>query len=183
MVLYRSYGMPWERLLPLQICDLNAILCVMMLMLRSYRIYEVSYFWAMAGSTMAMLTPDLLYNFPHPVYIIFYLGHSLVVLSVLFATFAFGFQPRLRSVGVAVFATVIYALVMLVINSLLDTNYLFLSDKPAAPSLLDYLGPWPWYLLGLTGLCVVACLLCYLPFPIMRRIKSSQTRGIQKSGK
>ena len=173
VVLYHSYGMHWENNLPLQICDLNAMLCVLMLMQRSYRIYEISYFWAIGGSSMAMLTPDMLYGFPHPVYIIFYLGHLLTVLSVLFATFAFGFQPQLRSVGIAMLATVMYALVMLVINLLLDTNYLFLLAKPTAPSLLDYMGPWPWYLLGLTGLCVVVYFLCYTPFLIKRKLKGA----------
>ena len=168
VVLYRYYGMPWESVLPLQICDINAMLCALMLILRSYRIYEVSYFWAMGGSTMAMLTPDMLYGFPHPAYFIFYTGHLLTVLSVIFAILAFGFQPKLRSVGIAMLATVMYALVILVINFLLNTNYLYLLAKPTAPSLLDYMGPWPWYLLGLTGLCVVVYFLCYTPFLIKK---------------
>ena len=121
---------------------------------------------------MAMITPDLLYDFPHPVYIIFYLGHSLTVLSVLFAMFVFGFQPQLRSVGIAIVATIIYGLIILAVNLLLGTNYLFLMAKPSAASLFDYLGPWPWYLVGLTVLCVIVFVLCYLPFPVLRKIKS-----------
>ena len=94
---YSSYGVPWNRLLPLQICDVNAVLCALMLVMRSYNLYQVAYFWAMAGSVSAMLTPDLQYNFPHPIFAYFFLGHALSVLGVLYATFVFGFQPRLKS--------------------------------------------------------------------------------------
>lgn len=171
---YATYGAPWLRLLPLQICDVNILLCVLMLILRSYGIYQVAYFWAMAGSTAALLTPDLHYDFPHPVFVFFFLGHGLSVVSVLYATFAFGFQPRLRSVWIALSITGLYGSVMMVLNFILGTNFLYLRAKPSAPSVLDYLGPWPWYVIGLVFLCVTVSLLVYAPFPIARKMQWSK---------
>jgi len=168
---YSAYGVPWQRILPLQICDVNALLCALMLILRSYGLYQVAYFWAMAGSTAAMLTPDLHYDFPHPVFAFFFLGHALSVFGVLYATFAFGFQPRFRSVWIALLVTGLYGVVVIMINLFLGTNFLYLRAKPTAPSLLDYLGPWPWYVIGLVLLCAVACLIVYAPFPIARKIR------------
>ncbi len=166
---YSAYGVPWNRLLPLQICDINAVLCAYMLIKRHYGAYEIAYFWALAASTAAMLTPDLQYGFPHPIFGFFFLGHAFSVFGVLYATFAYGFQPRLRSIGVAMAATVLYGCVMLLVNYLLGTNFLYLRAKPVMPSLLDFMGPWPWYIVGLVGLCVIACFLVYTPFLIMRR--------------
>ena len=39
-----------------------------------------------------------------------------------------------------------YMLVALLINTLLGTNFGFVSRPPATPSLIDHLGPWPLYL-------------------------------------
>ena len=169
-----EYELPWERLLPLQICDVNIILCALMLLFCSYRLYEVAYFWAIAGSIAAMLMPDLPYGFPHFSFIIFYLDHGLAVVGVLYATFIFGFQPQLRSVVTAIIVTGLYALTILAVNFVLDTNYLYLRTKPAATSILDYLGPWPWYVLGLGGLTVISCFLCYMPFALVRYFRKRQ---------
>ncbi len=177
---YSTYGVPWNRLLPLQICDVNALLCALMLIMRSYGIYQVAYFWAMAGSTAAMLTPDLKYDFPHPIFAYFFLGHALSVFGVLYATFAFGFRPRFRSVWIALLATGLYGGIMLAMNYVLGTNFLYLRAKPTAPSVLDYMGPWPWYLIGLVLLCAVASLIVYAPFPIARKLRSIKTNPLSK---
>lgn len=163
-----AYGLTWERLLPLQICDASVFLCALMLLTRSYRLYEVAYFWAMAGSIAAMLMPDLPHGFPHFSFFVFYLGHSMTVIVVLYATFAFNFRPQLRSAVLATKVTGLYALVILVVNVVLDTNYLYLLYKPNAPSLLDYFGQWPWYVLGLAILTIASFFLCYAPFALAR---------------
>jgi uncharacterized membrane protein YwaF len=42
-------------------------------------------------------------------------------------------------------------------------------QKPATPSLLDMLGPWPWYLLAGELIAVLLVLLLYLPFALADR--------------
>lgn len=161
-------GIPWIADLPLHLCDINAILCAIMLVARSHRIYQVAYFWALGGSVPALLTPDLQYAFPHFTFLVFFLGHTVVIMSALYATFAYGFRPRLRSIGITLAVTALYAALIAPVNFLLGTNYLYLRAKPAAGSVLDYFGPWPWYLLGLAGLAVVMCFACYAPFALAR---------------
>ena len=167
------FNMPLLYHLPLHLCDVNTLLCAFMLATYSYRSYEVSYFWAMGGSVAAMLTPDLAYGFPHPVFIAFFLGHGLVVISVLYATFGYGFRPRLQSIAIAMLATVLYGAVIMPLNFVLGTNYLYLRAKPLMPSVLDYLGPWPWYIVGLMGLCVVVCFVTYAPFALAKKMRGA----------
>lgn len=162
------YDQRWLASLPLDLCRLNALLCAWMLIRRSYRTFEVSYFWAMAGSTSALLTPDLQAGFPDPRYLAFFVGHASGIVAVVYAIFGFGFRPRLRSLGFALAITALYALLIAALNPLLDTNYLFLQRKPASPSVLDLFGPWPYYLIGLMGVAAVACAACYLPFALSR---------------
>jgi hypothetical integral membrane protein (TIGR02206 family) len=59
-------------------------------------------------------------------------------------------------------------LLMVIVNALLDANYLYLRAKPPGPSIYDYLGPWPWYVLSAWVLGLVVCVLCYLPFAARR---------------
>ena len=164
------YGHPWGQSLPLDLCRLNEALCAWMLFRRSYRVFEVAYFLAMAGSVSALAMPDLVHGYPDPRFLMFFTSHGLAVVAVLYAVFGWGFRPTLRSVG-------IYTLLIAALNPLLDANYLFLRAKPEGASVLDHLGPWPFYVIGLIGLAVVACLLCYLPFALAARRSSSGSAG------
>lgn len=167
------YGFPLRENLPLHMCGVSVILGTLMLWLRSFRVYEVVYFWGIGGVLAALLTPDLQDGFPHPLFLLFFAGHGLALAAVMHATFVFGFRPTARSVRIAIGATAVYALVMFPVNLLLGSNYLYLMRKPFQPSPLDYMGPWPWYILGLGAVVIAVCLLCYLPFAAQARFGGS----------
>ena len=156
--------------LPLQLCGVAALLTAWMLWTQSYRAYEIAWFWAMGGSIPAMLTPDLAAGYPHPTFIHFFAGHGLIMLGVLHATFVDGYRPELRSVGKAILATLLLMLVIAPINLLLDTNYMYLCAKPAQTTLIDFLGPWPWYVVSLVIIGAAVCLICYLPFALAEKL-------------
>ncbi|MGI6778001.1 MAG: TIGR02206 family membrane protein [Acetivibrionales bacterium] len=159
--------------LPLHICDVSVVLSVIMLVLKNYAVYEITYFWGLAGSTQAILTPDIApYNFPHYIFFSFFILHGVVITSVLYMTIVEGYRPRFASAIKALIYTHIYACIIAVVNVLLDSNYLFLCRKPYNPSIIDYLGPWPWYLLSLDFIAVILFLLYYLPFAIPYLIKN-----------
>jgi uncharacterized membrane protein YwaF len=68
-------------------------------------------------------------------------------------------------------ATNFYALCLGLINQALGSNYLYLCNKPAHSSLLDYLGPWPWYILSLELMALFVYMLCYLPVWLAAKTK------------
>jgi len=68
--------------LPFHLCTFAVPFAALTLLTRSYRLYEVLYFWGFAGVTQALLTPDLTtsgYNFPHFVYWIFWTSHGVIL--------------------------------------------------------------------------------------------------------
>lgn len=155
--------------LPLHLCTFSVPLSALMLATRSYRLYEVLYFWGFAGGTQALITPDLTaggFNFPHFVYWIFWTSHGVVLWAVVFAAAGWGYRPTWGSIGRVMIFTACFALAVGLVNWLTGGNYLFIARKPEFPSLIDYLGPWPWYIAPLVALAVLAFLLVYLPYAL-----------------
>ncbi|MGM0813864.1 MAG: TIGR02206 family membrane protein [Pseudomonadota bacterium] len=151
-------------LLPLHLCTLAVYLTAWTLVTRSYRTYEVVYFWGLGGTTQALLTPDLTARFPDPAYLLFFAGHGLVIAGVMYLTITFRLRPRAASIPRVAAITAALAVIIFVINLWLDTNFLYLMAKPAQPSLLDWFGSWPWYLVGLVIVGLISLFVWYLPF-------------------
>ena len=151
--------------LPLQLCDISLILSSIMLINKNYLVYEITYFIGIGGSLQALLTPDLMpYSYPHFVFFVFFLTHGLTITAVLYMTMIEGYRPRLGSIARTFAFINICAVPLLGLNFLIKSNYLFLNQKPGTPSLLDLLGPWPWYILSLEGVSLIIFLILYLPF-------------------
>lgn len=164
-----AFGVPLTQQLPFHLCAILVFVSAWMLWRRSYPVFEVVYFWTFGGVVQALLTPNVPAGFPHPAFVIHFVTHGLLLLAALYATLVLGFRPRPVSILKAFAALNLYALLVLPLNLLLDTNFLFLLRKPAAPSLLDHLGPWPWYLLTLEGIALAVFALCYLPYAVADR--------------
>lgn len=171
------YGLPLLEHLPLHLCGMSVTLGAFMLWLRSYRLYQVLYYWGTGGVLVALLTPDVEQAFPHPIFFLFFLSHGLAFMAVMFATVVMGFRPRARSLLIVMPVTAAYALFMYPVNLVLGSNYLFLLAKPAQPSPLDFFGPWPWYLPGLVVMVAAALLLLYAPYAVFDMVRSRKKRG------
>ena len=168
------YEEPWGQSLPLALCRINEFMVIVLLLKRSFRMFEFSYFLTV-GSIAALLTPDLPFGFPDPKFVLFFLSHGLAVVAMVYAVFDYGFRPTLGSVRKVLIFLGVYTVLIAGMNVLLDSNYLFLRAKPQGASVLDYLGPWPVYVIALIGLAIVLCYLCYLPFaPARKRVNSQR---------
>jgi hypothetical integral membrane protein (TIGR02206 family) len=166
--------------LPLQICTLSEALCTVMLITRSRRLYLLLFFWCLAGAGNGLITPDLLsYSYPHFKYWIFFSAHGANVTAVLFMTVAYGHRPHWRTIWQVTLITNVYLAAMLVVNSLTGGNYMYVSRKPEFATAIDYMGPWPWYILGLELLGLLSFVLIYLPFAVRDTIamRSSAVRS------
>jgi hypothetical integral membrane protein (TIGR02206 family) len=170
---------PSASLLPLHLCTLSVYLTAWMLLTGAQRVYEVVYFWGLGGTTQALLTPDLNQGFPAPAFLFFFLGHGLVIVGVFYATIVYRLRPYPASILRVAAITLTLATGIFFLNLWLDTNFLYLMAKPSRPSLLDWLGPWPWYWLGLFGVGLLSFLILYAPFMLadLIRRRPSLERG------
>ena len=135
--------------LPLQLCDLAAMAAVWALWSHSPTAFALTYFWGLTLTSQAFLSPELSGpDFPSPQFLSFFGMHSLVLWAAIYLTWGVGLRPDWRSYRTAVLATIGWGVVMFAFNQIAGTNYGFLNAKPQVESLLDVLGPWPWYLLS-----------------------------------
>jgi hypothetical integral membrane protein (TIGR02206 family) len=152
-------------LLPMQLCDWATIATITALMTCRQWLYEPAYFWGLAGTLQAIVTPALNDGFPSPRFFNFFIGHCGVVVAVLFLTVVERLRPRPASILRTLLWSEIYLGTTLLLNAWIGTNYGFLTHRPSTPSLLDYLSTNHWlYVAEINLLAVCSYLLLYLPF-------------------
>lgn len=151
--------------LPLQLCSISLYCSIIMLINKNYTIFEFTYLIGLGGAIQALLTPDLgHYTYPHFRTFQFFIAHGAIVLACIFMIFVEKYKPTLRSLWRAFLMLNVLSLVVGIMNWLTGGNYMFLARKPQGASLLDLLGPWPWYIISLEGVVVLSFFLFFSPF-------------------
>jgi len=150
--------------LPINLCDLVIWMTVFTCLRPTSRFSELIYYWGLAGSSMALLTPDVSSPLSSYLTIRFFLSHGLTIAAILFLLWSNHLAVQRGSIWRALIWLNVYAIVVGVFNIIFRTNYFFLCEKPGGASLLDYFGPWPWYILAGEAAAVALFALLWIPF-------------------
>ncbi|MHC4983711.1 MAG: YwaF family protein [Planctomycetota bacterium] len=163
--------------LPLHICGAAIFLTAVALVTRNRTAYETAYFWGIAGTLQAVITPTVKAGFPSYEFMRYFIAHSGIITGVLFATWAMKMRPTPRSIARTIVITHVFAAFVAAADVLLDANYMFLRRAADAPTFFFFL-PWPWYIVFLDFVGIAFFILLYLPFPfadMLRRFKAART--------
>jgi hypothetical integral membrane protein (TIGR02206 family) len=160
---------------PLELCDASLWLVIASLLSLNPAIFDIAYYWAIAGATQSLFTPNLVKTTPF-LSVQFFVDHGLIVCATLYLIWSGQARPREGSVARSLIAANIYAIVIGTFDFFFKTDYMFLRTKPPTPSLLDFLGPWPWYIFVCEFVALGLFLLLYLPFrhPVSDRPSESE---------
>lgn len=150
--------------LPLELCDASVCLVTLSLLVPSRIVFDLAYYGALAGASMALITPNLWEAFPSYGTVQFFVVHGWMVAAILYLVWSGLARPRPRSVWIAMLGLNVYAACIGTFDAIFKTNYMYLRAKPANASLLDLLGPWPWYIASAEVIALVIFQLLYLPF-------------------
>ena len=166
----------YQRDLPLDICNLMALLLPFFMWNPSRRIHEVLYFWILAGTIQAIITPHLYNGFPNFIFIHYWMVHAGLVVYAVYVTIVFDYQPTLKSLWKAFGYLQIYIVLIVLVNLILGSNYVYVLRKPPTASALDYFGPWPWYILVCEVLGLIMFFVVLYPsLAFQKKISSGRT--------
>lgn len=155
--------------LPIQLCDVGGFVAAAALLWRQLLLVEVAYFWGLGGTLQALLTPDLGdKHFPSFPYLQFYVTHDLVILAALFLVIGLALYPRPGAVRRIFLLTLAFAVLVGLIDLATGGNYMYLRQVPASGSLLNLMGPWPWYIAAGAVLTLVVLAILNAPFGLSR---------------
>ncbi len=164
---YGNFVLQGERIfpyhIPLELCDMSLWLVILMLFRPRPAVFDVAYYWAIAGAGMALLTPNLVRP-SRFMEVQFLADHGLIVAAVLYLAWSGQARPRPGSVLRAMVALNFAAIFVGTFDYIFKADYMFLCTKPPTASLLDVFGPWPWYILTCEAAGLILFTLLYLPF-------------------
>ncbi len=160
----REGWLDWRDFLPLELCDAAMVLAVVTLVFPRRRTAELVYFWAGSGTLLAMLTPELPWDFPRWEFVVFFGLHGLVLNAALVLVFGLGLHPRPGAPRRVAAITLAWTAFVALVDWSLHANFMFLRAKPSVATPLDWMGPWPVYI-GVAAVVALAVFeLLSLPF-------------------
>tara|TARA_B100000959_G_scaffold274601_1_gene326705 strand:- start:839 stop:1501 length:663 start_codon:yes stop_codon:yes gene_type:complete len=172
--LWHSMDYPWIRLLPIHMCSLSGFFIGIFLLTNRRLFFEVAFFWGIGGGINALITPDVTMTFPDPKYVLFFLGHGLLMVNIGYACIALSNRPTFHSVKNGIFFSLGALPFIYIINLLLGppANYWYLGAKPTeGQSIMDFFPDPPLHIPLLVIIGAFLFLLIYSPYWVYDKLK------------
>ncbi|MBO8130626.1 MAG: TIGR02206 family membrane protein [Candidatus Marinimicrobia bacterium] len=164
-----------EKDLPFHVCSVTQFLLAYHLLKNNQTIFNICYYWVIAGSTFAIIIPDLELGFPSVKYFEMFISHGISIFTIFYLILIQKQYPTKGSWKTAFAALMILAIVDSVVNYFTNGNYLFLRRPPDVNfGPISLLPAWPWYLLVLAIFFMFVYWLSYQPYAYHERKISSE---------
>ena len=153
--------------LPIQLCGISSLICCVLPFIKNKKkLFEFVYYTGIIGGVMAILTPQMNY-FDGTIryYLNFYVSHSLIIALPIFMFLHLDMKlPRLSWFKLWINLNILMAIIM-PINFLLDSNYMYVNAPPKVDNPL-VIGDWPYYILLWE---IFILIIAYMVYSISRR--------------
>ena len=168
--------------LPITVCGWAVVFASYMVVGKSQFLFDVVYFWLLAGSVFALITPTVItYTGPTRFrYYQFWAEHLLGYVAVFYMIFVHKMRPTIRSAVRAYVGMLILAVIAYFANSLIGpgANYLFMARPESTPSILDILPPvFALRIVVMVGAISLLFFLAYLPWLVKDRKAKKQSKS------
>jgi hypothetical integral membrane protein (TIGR02206 family) len=145
--------------LPLNLCNITTWVAVFACLTLSTLAVEFAYFAGIAGAGVALVTPDMGSALPSA----FFLNHGAIIITACVLVYGRNLRLPARAVWRALGYFWLYVVLIGLFDWRFGVNYFFLCRKPGTVTVLDFFGPWPFYLLGGAALGQLLFWLLWLP--------------------
>lgn len=174
-VLYRLWGGFYQDndltvVFSLHLSSISILLCIWLLIRYNQKIFDVMYFWGLLAVPQAIITPGIIrYGFPH---LRFFHILSVHVTALFVIIYFLVIEKKRLSKGAllrTIVITNIYGAFVFVVNMVFSTNYMFIGRDSSFTSILNLLGPWPYFIIYMDLIMIVVFSIAYIP---MRKHKT-----------
>lgn len=147
----------WKYNLPFHLCGIASLIGAAALLTLNKKLIAITFFIGLIPAFLALLTPELPYDYPNFRYFKFFIHHIAISLSSIFLSITCKTDTiTLKSMLHTYLLLVSYALLVgFLLNPWLNANYLYLTTPPVASTPLDWFGSGLWYRLNLGIVCLV----------------------------
>lgn len=167
--------------LPFFLCDFVVIILPFVIWKQQRKWIGILYFWVVAGTLQALLTPELEEGFPEFEFFRYFIMHGGIVTAVIYYIVVFKVKIGWKDFWNAVLYVQFYLITVHIVNILLKSNYSYTISKPTSQTILDFMGAWPWYILFGELVMVALFLLLLIPF-VRKRRNLEKVSGLPSSG-
>ena len=153
--------------LPIQLCGISSLICCVLPFIKNKdKLFQFVYYTGVIGGIMAILTPQMNYfDGSLRYYLNYYVSHSLIIVLPIFMFLHLDLKlPKFSWFKIWIHLNILMAIIM-PINFLLDSNYMYVNAAPEVSNPL-VIGEWPYYLLIWEPLVMI---ITYLIYAISRR--------------
>lgn len=163
--------------LPLQLCSLSTFLAMYLFLKKNNRVFYLLYFFGILPPILSMVTPEIVYTFPHFRYIKYFLHHSVIPLSALYFIFYEGYRVPKKAILFSFLTLNIIAVPIFFLNLLLGTNFFYLASPTEAKTILSFFGSGIMYYINLEIAALIVLFITYSPMGIIQRIERKHKKG------
>lgn len=160
--------------LPFQLCSLSTFLSLFLFLKLNQKVFNLLFFIGLLPAILSMVTPDIVYQFPHFRFLKYFLHHSAIPLAVLYFILFEGYRVPRKAVITSYLTLNVIAVPIFFLNVLLDTNFFFLASPSETETLLSFFGGGIVYYISLEIAAIIVFIITYIPMGIL--IKREEKR-------
>lgn len=150
--------------LPLHICFISNILCIILCFNKNKNIFNFVVFTGILGGLSSLLAPELDLSFKYFRYYQFMICHISIIIIPVYFIFIYKYIVNIKDTLKVIYVTEIIGLLLGIFNEIYNTNYMFVSftsNEAAKNSILSYIGEGYFYFINLQIIFLITMLLWY----------------------
>jgi hypothetical integral membrane protein (TIGR02206 family) len=160
----------WEvENLPLQLCSLSTYLALFLFLKNNQKVFNLLFFIGILPPILSMVTPDMVYQFPHYRFLKYFLHHSAIPLAVLYFILFDGYRVPRKAILYSYITLNILAVPIFFLNQQLGTNFFFLANPSETKTLLSFFGSGIMYYINLEIVAIMVFIITYIPMGVLTK--------------
>jgi hypothetical integral membrane protein (TIGR02206 family) len=177
-----SYGV-WDsrETLPLHLCSFSTFFGIYLFFKRNNVLFYFYFYIGFFPPILALVTPDLLFEFPHFRYFKFFIHHMAIPLMAVYLLLTKKYILSIKSIVYGLLTLNLMILPIGLINKWIGSNYFFLAGPPEGDTALSFFGEGIMYFINLEFAAFILFFISFLCSKGITKIQSKLDRdGVRK---